>query len=99
MVQKYLGIKCSEQAEVAEHNVHQVVVIKEVDFVSQEVINNSFVQGAAVVHNVHQVVVIKGADSAKQDNKHQNIPKNIYLFITTTLTTTKLKIIQLIINH
>ena len=71
MVQKYLEIKCSEQAVVAEHNVHQVVLIKEVDFVSQEVINNSFVQGAAVVHNVHQVVVIKEADSVKQDNKHK----------------------------
>ena len=56
---------------VAEHNVHQVAVIKEVDFVNQEVINNSFVQAEAVEHNVHQVVVIKEADSAKLDNKNQ----------------------------
>ena len=73
---KYLQIKCSEQVAVAEHNVHQVVVIKGADFVNQEVIKNSFVQVAAVEHNVQQVVVIKGADSAKQDNNHQNITNN-----------------------
>ena len=54
--------------EVAEHNVPQEVVIKEVDFVNQEVINNSFVLVEAVEHNVPQEVVIKEADSAKQDN-------------------------------
>ena len=64
----YLLIKCSEQVAVAVHNVPQVVVIKEVDFVNQEVINNSFVRVAAVEHNVPQVVVIKEVDSAKQDN-------------------------------
>ena len=53
-----------------------VVVIKEADFVNQEVINNSFVLVEAVENNVHQVVVIKEADSAKQDNKHQNITHN-----------------------
>ena len=63
-----MQIKCSEQVAAAEHNVHQEVPIKGVDFVNQEVINNSFVQVAAVEHNVHQVVVIKEADSAKQDN-------------------------------
>ncbi len=68
MVYKYLQIKCSEQVAVAEHNVPQVVLIKEVDFVNQEVINNSFVRVAAVEHNVPQVVVIKEVDSAKQDN-------------------------------
>ena len=67
----YLQIKCSEQVAVAEHNVPQVVLIKEVDFANQEVTNNSFVRGAAVEHNVPQVVVIKEADSAKQDNKHK----------------------------
>ena len=68
---------------VAEHNVPQAVLIKGVDFVNQEVINNSFVQVAAVEHNVHQVVVIKEADSVKQDNKHQNIilPKYYYYWI------------------
>ena len=66
---------------VAEHNVPLVVLIKEVDFVNQEVINNSFGQAAAVEHNVPQVVIIKGADSAKQDNKHQNIAQtHIYFY-------------------
>ena len=74
---------------VAEHNAPQVVLIKEVDFVNQEVINNSFVQVEAVEHNVHQVVVIKEADSAKQDNKHQNIPHNAYLFLPTIYPTKK----------
>ena len=64
----YLLIKCSEQVAVAVHNVPQVVHIKEVDFVNQEVINNFFVRVAAVEHNVPQVVVIKEVDSAKQDN-------------------------------
>ena len=89
MVQKYWEIKCSEQAAVAEHNVPQVFLMKEVDFVNQEVINNSFVQGAAVEHNDPQVVIIKEADSAKQDNKYQNISHNTYLFLPTTFPTTK----------
>ena len=72
----YLLIKCSEQVAVAVHNVPQVVHIKEVDFVNQEVINNSFVRVAAVEHNVPQVALIKEADSAKQDDKLQNIPHN-----------------------
>ena len=79
---------------VAEHNVPQVVLIKEVDFVNQEVINNSFVQVAVVEHNVPQEVIIKEADSAKQDNKQINIAHNTYLFLPTTFPTTK-KIIQL----
>ena len=74
---------------VAEHNVHQVVPIKGVDFVNQEVINNSFVRVAAVEHNVPQEVVMKEADSAKQDNKHQNIPHNTFLFLPTTFPATK----------
>ena len=89
MAQKYLQIKCSEQVAIAEHNVPQVVLIKEVDFVNQEVINNSFVQVAAVEPNAHQVVSIKEADSAKQDNKSQNIPHNKFLFLPTTLHTRK----------
>ena len=55
---------------VAEHNVPQVVPIKGVDFVNQEVIKNSFVQAAVAEHNVPQVVPIKGVDSAKQDNNY-----------------------------
>ena len=66
-----MQIKFSEQVAVAEHNVPQEVLIKGVDFVNQEVINNSFVQVAAVEHNVPQEVLIKGVDSAKQDNRHQ----------------------------
>ena len=89
MVWKYLQIKCSEQVAVAEHNAHQVVPIKGVDFVNLEVINNSFVQVAVVEHNVHRVVFIKEADSAKQDNKHQNIPYNTFLFLPTTFPITK----------
>ena len=74
---------------VAEHNVPQEVVIKEVDFVNQEVINNSFVLVEAVEHNVPQEVVIKEADSAKQDNKNQNIPNNKFSFLPITLHTRK----------
>ena len=75
---------------VAEHNVPQVVLIKEVDFVNQEVTNNSFVRVAAVEHNVPQVVVTKEADSAKQDNKRQNIPHNKYFFITKKIPYNKI---------
>ena len=51
-----------------EHNAHQEVLIKEADFANQEVIRNSFVQGATVEHNAHQEVLTKEVDSAKQDN-------------------------------
>ena len=87
---------------VAEHNVPQEVLIRGVDFVNQEVINNSFVQVAAVEHNVHQVVFIREADSAKQDNKYQNITHNKINNYSTndqTLTSSKVYFLQSIFSN